>query len=55
MPEILANWNLPRLTLALFVFGVFANNPNLAEAADYFAFHAHFFNRRADFHKRDSL
>jgi hypothetical protein len=48
MPEILGNWNPPSggaaLTLALFVFGVFADNPNLAETADYLAFHAHFFD-----------
>jgi exo-beta-1,3-glucanase (GH17 family) len=51
MPEILGNWNPPSsfygaaLTLALFVFWVFANNPDLAETADYLAFHAHLFDR----------
>jgi hypothetical protein len=31
-------------TLALLVFGILADDPHLAETANYFAFHAHFFN-----------
>jgi hypothetical protein len=32
------------LALTLFMLGVFADNPDLAEPPDYLAFDAHFFN-----------